>query len=158
MEFVLFVLIVVLWKLWLYPLLSLVRFLPDSFFIPDSTPIVPTSKPRKQYTDTTPDPFTDLFESGSIQPNQFMSAEDKQTYLKSRKWQSIKAAVLQRDQYKCQVCGSTSNLEVHHVTYQGLGGNEELSDLATLCRFHHQSLHDRLGYDRGTTFNFSILK
>ena len=158
MEFILFVLIVVLWKLWLYPLLSLVRFLPDSFFMSDSTPIIPTSKPRKHYTDTTPDPFTDLFESDSIQPNQFMSAEDKQTYLKSRKWQSIKFVILQRDQYKCQVCSSTGNLEVHHITYQGLGGNEELSDLVTLCRFHHQLLHDKLGYDRGTTFDFSILK
>jgi transposase-like protein len=161
MEFILFVLIVVLWKVWLYPILSLVRFLPDSFFVSDSTGDIgdaPVPKPvRKPYFDSTPDPFIDIYPSNAPLANQFMSAEKKAEYLKSPSWGILKVLVKNRDRFKCKVCGSTHQLDVHHITYDRLG-KEELPDLVLLCRVHHQQIHDLLGYDRTTTFDISTLR
>lgn len=158
MDFILFVVIVVFWRVWLYPILSLVRFLPDSFFEPDNTAKYTPIKPRQPYSDSVPDPFTNVKPSTGWVADQYMSPERKAEYLKSPKWYSLKRTVLARDGYKCRVCSSTTDLQVHHITYIGLGGNEELEDLATLCGTCHSKLHKLLGYDRETTFDFSILK
>ena len=161
MEFILFVLIVVLWKVWLYPILSLVRFLPDSFFVSDSTGDIgdaPVPKPvREPYFDSTPDPFIKLDGTHVWRADQFMSSEAKAAYLRSNEWTWLRTEVLARDHFKCQVCGSIHNLAVHHITYINLGA-EQLEDLVTLCNFHHQSIHDLLGYDRTTTFDISTLR
>lgn len=162
MEFILFVLIVVLWKWWAIPLLSLIRFLPDSFFTTDSTSSsTPTTRhiyqPRDPYSDSAPDLLDDLPFITKWNVNQFMSADYKAAYLRSIEWQELRKAVLYRDSYACKVCGVTHQLEVHHITYERLG-KEELSDLVTICRKHHQQLHDLLGYDRTTIFDISTLR
>ena len=161
MEFILFVIIVVFWKVWLYPILYLVNFLPDSFFITDSTGSIgdaTVSKPvRKPYFDSVPDPFSYLDDSHVWRADQFMSSEAKAAYLRSDEWAELRGEVLLRDEFQCQVCGSKRNLEVHHVSYIALG-NESLEDLTTLCRGCHQSIHDLLGYDRTTTFDISTLR
>lgn len=160
MDFILFVVIVVFWRVWLYPILSLVRFLPDSFFEPDSTAKYTPIKPRQPYSDSVPDPFMDVKPSTGWVADQYMSPERKAEYLKSPKWYSLKRTVLARDGYKCRVCDSTSDLQIHHITYINLG-DEEPEDLATLCggpNGCHNKLHNLLGYDRETTFDFSILK
>lgn len=62
-------------------------------------------------------------------------------YLKSPHWKSFKAKVRKSTKpKKCQVCGSRSGLELHHVTYDNLG-NESLSDVMYLCREHHEATH-----------------
>lgn len=71
----------------------------------------------------------------------------KQQYLKSPEWKTLKSEVLNRDNYTCQSCNTNGiPLEVHHITYQNFG-NENLSDLVSLCRNCHQSIHDKHGYD-----------
>ena len=71
----------------------------------------------------------------------------KQQYLKSPEWKALKSKVLNRDNYTCQSCNTNGiSLEVHHITYQNFG-NENLSDLVSLCRNCHQSIHDKHGYD-----------
>ena len=82
---------------------------------------------------------------------QFMSAENKLAYLQSPKWYSIRIAIIAADDFKCQVCGSKHNLEVHHITYANLG-NEKPEQLGTVCRACHQAIHDKLGYDRTTLY------
>ena len=157
MEFILFVIIVVFWRVWLYPILYLVNFLPNSFFVSDSTAKPTSTTRRRQYSDSTPDPFIDVKPSTEWVANQFMSPESKVEYLKSTRWHSLRQAVLTRDEFKCKCCNSTDSLEIHHIVYTRLG-NEHTSDLATLCNHCHSRLHKILGYDRGTTFDFSILK
>lgn len=163
MEFVWFVIIVVFWKVWLYPILSLIKFLPSSFFVSDSTSEIrdaPVPKPvREPYFDSTPDPFINLDDSHVWRADQFMSGEAKAAYLRSDEWAELRGEVLTRDEFQCQVCGNKHNLEVHHVTYIALG-NESLEDLVTLCGGIigcHNKLHDLLGYDRTTVFDISIL-
>ena len=81
----------------------------------------------------------------------FMSAEDKQAYMLSEKWQKLRTLVFIRDNYTCQSCGSKSSLNCHHITYDRLGA-ENLEDLITLCKSCHQHQHDTYGYLRQTQF------
>lgn len=86
--------------------------------------------------------------------NQFMSAEDKQTYLQSTEWRTLRNQVFTRDNHTCQSCGSQSSLACHHIMYDRLGA-ENLEDLTTLCTTCHTALHKRLGYDRTTIYNIT---
>ena len=63
-------------------------------------------------------------------------------YLGSPHWQAV------RNQYRasklpqtCVVCHD-QNVDLHHRTYKRLG-RERLTDLVTLCRSHHEAIHDR---------------
>jgi len=49
-------------------------------------------------------------------------------------------AVYIRDGWRCMAPGCTSrrNLEDHHLVYRAQGGDDDLSNRACLCRFHHQ--------------------
>ena len=84
--------------------------------------------------------------------NQFMSPSEKAAYLQSDEWKALRQLVLERDNHQCVVSGATTQLEVHHITYERLGA-ERLSDLVVLSRPVHQHLHDLLGYDRTTDFS-----
>lgn len=71
-------------------------------------------------------------------------------YLKSATWQDIRKQILERDNYTCK-CGNTAQ-DVHHKHYKRWG-NEKLSDLISLCRTCHESLHQA---KKGTKNNSSI--
>lgn len=45
--------------------------------------------------------------------------------------------ILQRDDYKCQMCGSEDELEIHHIIPVSKGGNKEDHNLCTLCHECH---------------------
>jgi len=77
----------------------------------------------------------------------YMSRADKQAYMNSPEWQSKRQLVLARDNHQCVVCGSTHNLNIHHIDYSNLG-DEHLSELTVLCQLCHSSLHEELGYTR----------
>ncbi len=52
---------------------------------------------------------------------------------------------MERAGYKCQICGRTQNLDIHHNTYENLGNERDhLEDLIVLCSEHHQVYHDAL--------------
>lgn len=57
-------------------------------------------------------------------------------HLRSRKWREIRQAKLQSAGHKCEWCGETGKLEVHHKHYNTLG-NESSNDLLTLCQSCH---------------------
>jgi hypothetical protein len=59
-------------------------------------------------------------------------------------FENIKAYVLARDGYKCQSGkkGCCDTLHVHHVVFRSKGGSDAPSNLITLCKKHHTSLHD----------------
>jgi len=58
----------------------------------------------------------------------------------------LRMAVIQRDRFRCKVCGrspSTSvdiELNVHHILPWGLGGTTEKANLVTLCHTCHSGL------------------
>ncbi len=65
-------------------------------------------------------------------------------YLKTTHWIEIRATILERDCYKCRLCGEKYDiLHVHHNTYKRLG-HENLTDLITLCQKCHRSIHGKV--------------
>jgi hypothetical protein len=65
---------------------------------------------------------------------------DYQSYLASEVWQARRAWKLEEADYRCQVCYSGLDLEVHHRTYARLG-HERQNDLTVLCSLCHQRHH-----------------
>lgn len=62
-------------------------------------------------------------------------------YLKSPHWQETRKKRLDIDGYACTICGSKSNLNVHHVNYRNVGKENVETDLVTLCSPCHAMLH-----------------
>lgn len=63
-----------------------------------------------------------------------------EAYLMSDQFEKIRQSVLSRDNYKCVVCGSQDDLQVHHLTYKNIY-KEDIGDLITLCRACHSIYH-----------------
>ena len=56
---------------------------------------------------------------------------------------SRRDAVLNRDNYTCQVCGKKhTRLEVHHIIYRSKSGTDDENNLITLCEDCHSDIHD----------------
>lgn len=68
---------------------------------------------------------------------QFNSYEE---FLNTEEWKQVAEMVKDRDERKCVICGSTENLNAHHIGYEGDYLNED--DIVTLCRRCHECLHD----------------
>ncbi len=63
-------------------------------------------------------------------------------------YERLREQVLRRDGWRCQCCGTISNLEVHHKDFRSQGGDDSEENLITLCVGCHSLLH-RLN-DRST--------
>ncbi len=61
-------------------------------------------------------------------------------YLNSDAWRTTRQKALSRAGHKCQLCGSVTNLRVHHNTYANLG-HENAEDLIVLCDLCHGKHH-----------------
>ena len=61
-------------------------------------------------------------------------------YLNSEHWHQLRQKKLAQMGYRCQRCGSSEHLDVHHLNYNYLG-NERLFDLQVLCRSCHKLEH-----------------
>ncbi len=65
-----------------------------------------------------------------------------QEYLKSNHWKETKARFRKKVKgRRCQFCGATGELHIHHRTYERLG-RERLKDLVQLCEECHKAIHD----------------
>jgi 5-methylcytosine-specific restriction endonuclease McrA len=62
--------------------------------------------------------------------------------LPSREFAVLRNQVLERDKWRCQFCGSSNNLHVHHQRSRGRGGDDCSENLITLCADCHWSVHE----------------
>jgi len=64
--------------------------------------------------------------------------------LATKKWKLKRNEVLLRDNFTCQVCGSTTNLHVHHTNYfkRAKAWEYEHIWLVTLCETCHTNEHE----------------
>ena len=69
-----------------------------------------------------------------------MEFENYNEFLKTGEWKQIAQMVKERDGHKCVICGSTENLNAHHIGYEGDCLDE--NDIVTLCNRCHECLHD----------------
>ena len=51
--------------------------------------------------------------------------------------------VLQRDGWRCQQCGGSEDLQVHHVQARSQLGGDAEENLTTLCSVCHREIHLR---------------
>jgi 5-methylcytosine-specific restriction endonuclease McrA len=56
-------------------------------------------------------------------------------------YQKLCRQVLRRDGWRCQACGSRTNLQVHHIQLRSQSGNDDAVNLTTLCVNCHQWVH-----------------
>ena len=61
-------------------------------------------------------------------------------FLNTEEWKQVAEMVKDRDGHKCVICGSTENLNAHHIGYDGDCLDE--NDIVTLCNRCHECLHD----------------
>ena len=84
-----------------------------------------------------------------------LSYED--SYLRNTaEYKHYRDVVLQKDKYQCIICGSTQNLEVHHIYPFALFPNDRIDSNCgcTLCQKHHtgsqESFHKIYGNRHNT--------
>lgn len=67
-------------------------------------------------------------------------------YLNSSKWYNIRMKALEYYGKKCAKCDQYG-VDVHHLNYPEIQGEEEMEDLCVLCRPCHDAIHsaDRAG-------------
>jgi 5-methylcytosine-specific restriction endonuclease McrA len=56
-------------------------------------------------------------------------------------YDDLRLYVLQRDAWRCQICGSGQNLEVHHKNFRSQLGDDSEENLITLCTICHRIIH-----------------
>jgi 5-methylcytosine-specific restriction endonuclease McrA len=58
-------------------------------------------------------------------------------------YESLRQQILRRDSWKCQCCGTMSNLEIHHRQFRTHSGADSEENLITLCATCHATVHGR---------------
>jgi len=58
-------------------------------------------------------------------------------------YESLRQQILRRDGWRCQSCGTMSNLEVHHRQFRSHSGSDLEENLITLCTACHATVHRR---------------
>ena len=61
----------------------------------------------------------------------------------TRRWRKLRAHVIRRDGGRCQRCGSSTRLEVHHIIPAVAGGQDTPANLRAMCEACHDRLHGR---------------
>ena|ERR1700730_13545254 len=56
-------------------------------------------------------------------------------------YERLREKVLRRDGWKCQSCGTRSNLEVHHREFRSQSGDDSEENLIALCFRCHSRVH-----------------
>jgi 5-methylcytosine-specific restriction endonuclease McrA len=56
-------------------------------------------------------------------------------------YETLRQQVLRRDGWRCQSCGTMSNLEAHHKQFRSHSGNDSEENLITLCAACHAQTH-----------------
>jgi len=62
-------------------------------------------------------------------------------HLDIEQYNQLRQEILRRDGWRCQRCGTRSNLEVHHQEFRSHCGDDSEENLITLCASCHEQVH-----------------
>lgn len=78
---------------------------------------------------------------------QQLTLESIQSDASPKSIQELRRERLARDDHQCSNCGSSDDLQVHHIVPKSVGGVDEVSNLRTLCAgCHSKTHHDQVGF------------
>lgn len=63
-------------------------------------------------------------------------------YLRTQHWRHRRKLALKQANYRCELCGATEELCVHHLSYERLWAELD-EDLAVVCTKCHERIHDK---------------
>jgi len=66
-----------------------------------------------------------------------------QLRLDDHEYGELRERVSRRDGWRCQFCGSMTNLEVHHQQFRSHSGADHEDNLITLCDDCHSAEHGK---------------
>jgi 5-methylcytosine-specific restriction endonuclease McrA len=72
-----------------------------------------------------------------LRPKQPRIKLDRQAY------EQLSLGILERDSWRCQICGRSQQLQVHHQELRSHSGSDTEENLITLCHACHQTVHRR---------------
>jgi 5-methylcytosine-specific restriction endonuclease McrA len=80
---------------------------------------------------------------GAASRRRIVRGESKHSRLRldADTYRQLYRQVLERDGWRCQNCGSMSNLEVHHQQFRSHSGSDSVENLITLCASCHAEAH-----------------
>ena len=61
--------------------------------------------------------------------------------LSCKEYSELHETILRRDHWRCQLCGTMSQLEVHHQEFRSHSGEDREENLITLCHGCHTAIH-----------------
>lgn len=64
----------------------------------------------------------------------------------------LREAVLQRDEFKCQICERDHGLHIHHIVPRAIGGRHVPENLITLCSGCHMSIENSANEDMAAMY------
>jgi len=62
-------------------------------------------------------------------------------YIQSEIWRSFRNRIFKKRGFKCELCDSKKNLQLHHITYERIGKEDE-NDVIILCQECHKKAHE----------------
>lgn len=71
------------------------------------------------------------------------TAQEREEFYRSRKWDKIRENARRRDFYMCRICERNRAVDGHHLTYERWGGEEEPRDILSLCQDCHGKIHEK---------------
>jgi len=66
--------------------------------------------------------------------------------LDANSYHELHRQILERDSWRCQVCGSMQNLQVHHLKFRSQSGGDVEPNLITLCAGCHGRIHRKAAH------------
>jgi len=69
------------------------------------------------------------------------SRDNRSRRLDTNSYRALHRQVLKRDRWRCQFCGRTEHLQVHHMQFRSHSGVDEEHNLITLCSSCHDQAH-----------------
>lgn len=70
-----------------------------------------------------------------------MRPDPRRLRLDPESYEALRQRVLRRDSWRCQSCGTMSNLEIHHKQFRSHSGHDSEANLITLCVWCHGEMH-----------------
>jgi 5-methylcytosine-specific restriction endonuclease McrA len=67
--------------------------------------------------------------------------DQKPIRLDAASYELLRQEILRRDGWRCQFCGTMSNLQIHHQQFRSREGADLESNLITLCADCHSRIH-----------------